>query len=168
MSKGREIRTFEYVNFGYEPVRDLLVRDTGKVFHDATKAATSRAEAVVAELRASIAGVEVGTDVTIQVHGTEQTPRGAKTAPSTRIRFAWKASKSPRLFPVMEAELAVYPLTPTETQLDFLGTYEVPLGPLGAAVDAMLGHRIAEASVHRFLRDVADYLRQRLGSATKP
>jgi len=68
----------------------------------------------------------------------------------------------PRLFPLMKAELSIYPLTTTETQLDFLGHYEPPLGALGKAMNAVAGHRIAEASVHRFVSDVAGYLRKAL------
>jgi hypothetical protein len=47
--------------------------------------------------------------------------------------------------------------------LDFNGLYEPPLGPLGKAVNAIIGYRIAEASVHRFINDVAGYLRKTLG-----
>ena len=164
MGKSRELRCYEYVNHPYEQVRDALTKDASKVFHDATKSATSRAESVVAELRASIGGVEVGTDISIAIHSVEENPRGVKTPPATRLQFEWQASKSPRLFPQMQAELAIYPLTATETQLDFSGRYEPPLGPLGSAVDAVLGHRIAEASVHRFLRDVAEHLKKTLDS----
>jgi hypothetical protein len=81
----------------------------------------------------------------------------------TRLSLAWEAADSPRLFPFMQAQLAVYPLTATETQLDFSGRYEPPLGALGTAMNAMVGHRIAEASVHRFLADVARHLRGELG-----
>ena len=70
----------------------------------------------------------------------------------------------PRLFPLMKAELFIYPLNATETQLDFVGLYEPPLGALGKAVNAIVGHRIAEVSVHRFVNDVAGYLRQALSS----
>jgi len=66
----------------------------------------------------------------------------------------------PRLFPLMKAEISIYPFTATETQLDFLGVYKPPLGLLGKAVNAIIGHRIAEASVHRFVSDVAAYLRK--------
>jgi hypothetical protein len=52
--------------------------------------------------------------------------------------------------------------TATETQLDFSGIYEPPFGVLGKAVDAVAGYRIAEVSVHRFVSDVAAYLRQTL------
>ncbi len=58
--------------------------------------------------------------------------------------------------------LTVYPLTATETQLNVLGRYDTPLGVVGSAVDALVGHRIAEASVHRFIGDVARYLRDRI------
>ena len=54
----------------------------------------------------------------------------------------------------------VYPLTATETQLDFLGFYEPPLGALGKAMNAIGGHRIADVTVHRFVSDVAGFLRQ--------
>ena len=66
----------------------------------------------------------------------------------------------PRLFPLMEGELSIYPLTSTETQLDFSGVYKPPFGPVGKTMNAIVGHRIAEASVHRFVDDVAGYLRQ--------
>ena len=68
----------------------------------------------------------------------------------------------PRLFPLMRAELSIYPLTATETQLDFKGFYEPPFGALGNAVNAIVGHRIAEASVERLVTDVAQYLRKNL------
>jgi len=66
------------------------------------------------------------------------------------------------LFPIMHAELSVYPLTATETQLDLQGRYAPPLGIVGGAVDAVVGHRIAEASVHCLVADVASYLREHL------
>jgi hypothetical protein len=77
----------------------------------------------------------------------------------TRVHFEWKAKQSPHLFPLMHAELSVYPLTGSETQLDFSGHYDPPLGLLGRGVDAVVGNRIADASIHRFVNEVAEYLR---------
>ena len=79
---------------------------------------------------------------------------------ATTLPVEWEASRSPRLFPVMKAEVSVYPITATETQIDFHGSYDPPMGALGTAMNAVAGHRIAEASVHRFVRDVATYLRE--------
>ena len=83
--------------------------------------------------------------------------------PTTRLQLEWEAARMAHLFPLMKADLSIYPITATETQLDFIGVYEPPLGPLGKAVNAMVGHRIAEVSVHRFVSDVAGYLRKTLG-----
>jgi hypothetical protein len=162
MSKGREIHCYDYVNHPYEQVRDALNKNALSVFQSATKAAASRAQAVAAELRADLGGIGLEAEIRISIKNIEEKPREAMAAPSSRLAIEWEAAKMPRLFPLMRAELSVYPLTSTETQLDFSGFYEPPLGPLGKAVNAIVGHRIAEASVHRFMADVAEYLRKEL------
>ena len=167
MTKGREIRSFDYVNHPYERVRAALTQDARAVFQAATRAASDRAKDVASALRVSIAGLEVSSDISISIHRIEEEQRGSGSSPSTRLELEWEASRSPGLFPLMKAELSLYALTATETQLDFAGTYTPPLGPLGTAVNAIVGHRIAEASVHRFLADVARYLRAELARDAK-
>jgi len=160
MSKGRHIRCFDYVNHPYAQVRDLLRADALAAFSRATRSAATRAEDVAAQLHVDVAGLRVGADIEIALHGIEETPGGpGHASPRTLLRLEWQARESARLFPLMRAELAVYPLTATETQLDFSGDYEPPLGVLGSAVDALVGHRLAEASIHRFVSEVAEYLR---------
>jgi hypothetical protein len=65
----------------------------------------------------------------------------------------------------MHAVLWAYALTPTETQLELEGKYAPPLGVVGKAVDAVIGHRIAQASMHRFIQEVAARLREELAPA---
>ena len=151
----REIRSFDYVNAPYERVRAALAKDATVVFRSATRAAAGRTHSVASALRVEIAGIELAKEIEISVKEVKEAPGSAVT----RLELEWKAAKAPGLFPLMRAELAVYPLTATETQLDFSGHYEPPLGWLGTAVDAAIGHRIAEASVHRFVSEVAHYLR---------
>jgi hypothetical protein len=167
MSKGREIRCYDYVNHPYERVRDALSHDALVVFQSATKAAASRAQSVAAELRVDIGGIALEADIKIHVKNVEEKGAEAMSTPVTRLRLEWEAAKMPRLFPFMKADLSIYPLTSTETQLDFSGVYEPPLGPLGKAMNAVAGHRIAEVSVHRFINDVAGYLRQTLARRTE-
>jgi hypothetical protein len=161
MGKGREIRCYDYVNHPYDHVSDALRQNALSVFQSATKAAASRAQSVAAELHIDLGGVGVKTDITISVKSIEEAT-DATSSPVTRLVLEWEAATMPRLFPLMKGELAIYPLTSTETQLDFLGTYEPPFGALGMAVNAVAGHRIAEVSVHRFIGDVAAYLRRAL------
>ncbi len=162
MSSGRNLRSYDYVNHPYDRVRDTLKQNAVAVFQSATKAAASRAESVAAELHVDFAGMGVKADIKIIVKGIEEKAPDATSNGSTRLLLEWEAATLPRLFPLMHGELSVYPLTGTETQLDFSGTYEPPLGGVGKTMNAIAGHRIAEVSVHRFVSDVAAYLRQAL------
>ena len=157
-----EIRCYDYVNHPYEQVRDVLSSDALAVFQSATKAAASRAQSIASALRVDIAGIGVETDIKISVNKIERKAAEAMADPITRLQLEWEAALRPRLFPLMTAELSIYPLTASETQLDFSGVYKPPLGALGKAVNTIVGHRIAEVSVHRFVSDVADYLRRTL------
>jgi hypothetical protein len=158
-----EIRSYDYVNHAYERVRDALRTGALDIFRSATRAATSRAQSLAAELRVEIGGIDVATGIDIAVEGIEDvdSPHG----PTTRMRLTWQAARRPQLFPLMDAVLSVYALTRTETQLDFAGRYDPPLGPLGTAIDAVAGRRIAEACVQRFVADVALHLRESLRAA---
>jgi len=164
MSKGFEIRCYDYVNHPYEKVRDALKREALDVFQRATKTAASRAQSVAAELHVDLGGIGVKADIRISVKDVEEKATDAASGPTTRLRLEWEAATAPVLFPLMKAELSAYPLTSTETQLDFLGLYEPPFSALGMAMNAVAGHRIAEASVHRFINEVAEYLRQALAT----
>jgi len=157
--KPREIRSYDYVNQPYEHVRDALRNNALSVFQSATKSAAVRAESLATELHVDLGAVGVKADVTVRINNIEETV-DTIASPTTRLQLEWQATTMPTLFPIMRAELAVYPLTGTETQLDFLGHYEPPFGPVGKAMDAIGGYLIAEASVHRFVTDVAGYLRQ--------
>ena len=157
----REIRSYDYVNHPYQRVRDALQKDAPAVFQSATKSAVSRAQSVATELHVDFGGIGIKADVKVSVKNIEE-KIDTMPSPTTRLLLEWEASTMPGLFPLMKAELSIYPLTPNETQLDFLGHYEPPFGALGKTINAIAGHRIAEVSVHRFLGDVAGYLRQTL------
>jgi hypothetical protein len=156
----REIRSFDYVNHPYSAVRDAIVKDPAGVLRAATNAAASRARAVAVALHVNIGPLDIATEIAVTVGKISEQTHDTPISQVTRIPIAWSAAQRAALFPIMNAELSVYPLTATETQLDFLGRYEPPLGVVGDALDATVGHRIAEASVHRLVSDVATYLRE--------
>jgi hypothetical protein len=162
MNRNLEIRSYDYVNHSYDRVRDALRQGAQAVFQSATKAAADRAQSVASELHVDIAGIGVKADIKITVQKVEENIRDGIGSPNMSLSLKWEAAQLPRLFPLMHAELLIYPLTPTETQLDFSGEYEPPFGAVGKAMNAIVAHRIAEASVHRFVADVAAYLRDTL------
>ena len=156
MTQPHALRAYEYVNRPYGAVRQALRADPVGIFGRATKGAAHRAGAVAASLRANIGSLEVGTDVTIEVGAIEELPDGPLGhVPTTRIPLTWKATRAAALFPSMEAVLTIYALSKDETQLDLRGEYRPPLGALGAAVDTIALGRLADASVHRFVADIA-------------
>ena len=164
MDTGREIRSYDYVNHSYERVRNALKSNALSVFQSATKAAASRAQSVASELRVDFGGIGVKTDINIVVKNIEEKTGDTSSDAQTRLHLEWEAATMPRLFPLMKGDLSVYPLTSTETQLDFCGVYEPPFGAVGKTMNAIVGHRIAEASVHGFVKEIAGYLRKSLDS----
>ena len=160
MSKKTSIRCFDYVNHPYEKVCKALTLHSNEVFHGATKSAETRAESVASGLHVKVAGIEFGKEILIDIKS--YTDVESRTKKELTIRLTWKAASAQQFFPTMNAELHVYPITAQETQLDFHGEYEPPLGVVGKAIDAMVGHRVAEATVHHFVNEVADYLRKNI------
>ncbi len=160
----KELHCYEYVNRPFAQVRDALALDAVGLFERATQTAAGRARSLVSSLKVSIAGLEVGKNVVIRVAHVEpdaQAP-GHLASQAIRLDLEWQAETSSALFPSMRASLLAYPLSANETQLDLRGTYEAPGGALGSAVDRLVGHRIAEASAHRFLDEVASRLSDEL------
>src|SRR5262245_17381618 len=138
MAKPHELRFYDYVNHPYAAVRDALLADLGGVFERGTKSATRRAEALAATLKVEVGAVEIGTDVVIEKIGVEERPEGpVGRAPTTFIKLRWKAARAAALFPSMEAELVVYPLSKNETQLELQGHYSPPLGAIGGTLDSL-------------------------------
>jgi len=157
-----KLRCYDYVNSPYAPVRDLMKGDAVGIFQRATRAAHTRAEVISANLHTSLGPIVVGTDIEIRVLDISEGV-SVRDAPITRIKLAWSAVHGAALFPSMQATLSIYPLTATETQLELDGDYTPPLGAIGAAIDLAAGHSVADATVLRFVQEVAEHLRHHPG-----
>jgi hypothetical protein len=159
----REIRAYDYVNQPYEAVRDALTNDAAAIFQRATKLAEGRSGELVAALSVNVRGLELSTDVQLSVGETREEQRsGSRLSRTLHVPLSWQAAQSPGLFPIMRGECLVYPLSSSETQIELQGHYQPPFGALGGALDAVAGHRVAEASIHRFVRAVVERLRHEL------
>lgn len=157
----RALYCHDYVNQPYSRVRAALLANPHHIFRQATAAAATN----TAALHVRVAGIDIGTDVAIQINGVVND--FAYDRPATKAILEWRAASNPRLFPAMKATLAVFALSPTETQLELRGEYQPPLGKVGEVLDAVAGHRLAQASVTRFLQEVAAWLREELAGITR-
>jgi hypothetical protein len=165
MRQPRKVRCYQYVEQPYDAVRKLLRERPLEVLQRATTTAAARADSLAAQLRVAVAGVEIGVAVKIHVTAIREEQSEGGLAPVTHVMISWEAAKTPALFPLMSAQLSAWPLSSGETQLQIEGEYRPPLGAVGDAIDAAVGHRIAEASVLRFLEDVVQQVRHELQPA---
>jgi hypothetical protein len=162
-----DLHCYDYVNQPYERVREQLLEDPRRLLRRASKVAAARAQALRAQLRAVARPLELAAQIEIRVSSIEGA-RSLLDDPSRRFLHELRAERAAAAFPVMHAILRAYPLTPTETQLELEGTYAPPLavaGEGGGSIDdltAVMGRRIAEASMLRFIQEVAVHLRAEL------
>ncbi|HEY3820115.1 MAG TPA: hypothetical protein VGL81_23285 [Polyangiaceae bacterium] len=166
MSEPRKLRYYQYVNRPYEQVHAILRHQPLALLQQATTSAAARAGALAASLHVSIGGIEVGVDVRPHVTRVREEKGVAGLSPVLVLEIGWEATRAPGLFPSMHLELSAWPLSSTETQLELAGEYRPPLGLVGNALNAVVGHRIAEASVHSFLDDVVEQMKRDLPTST--
>jgi hypothetical protein len=86
--------------------------------------------------------------------------RPARGANETWLPLSWEATGAPGLFPRMEADVVIARVGPELTHVALRGSYRVPLGVVGRALDRMLLHRVAEASVKAFVDRMGTALRE--------
>ena len=150
----RPFHCYEYVNREFAVVEAALAADPIPLLERAT-AAASGASKSSANLHVELGPIDVGTAIQLEVTNVER----ELSPPRTTLDLRWRAAKAQSAFPEMEAHLAIFPLSSTETQLDLVCNYQPPLGVVGQVIDRALLHGLAEASVARFLREVAAHLR---------
>jgi hypothetical protein len=161
MSKPHPLRCYQYVTRPYDRVREILRAHSLDILRAATASAAQRATTLTTTLRLEAGPLEVGVDVRAHVQGMRDETGVAGLPPITRIELSWEAARAPALFPSMRCTLSCWALSATETQLELDGEYRPPLGPIGSALDALVFHRVAEATVHRLLEDVCQEISTR-------
>jgi hypothetical protein len=161
MSEPRGLRCSEIVGRSYESVRELLTREPLKLLQRATASALGHSNSLIVKLRLDVARVEVGVDIRVLVRRIRDQPLAAGRSPELCVELLWEAMRMPTLFPTMLAEVFARPAS-NRTRLELSGSYWLPLGNFGKAVDVAVGHRIAESVIRRLLSDFAKQLESEL------
>jgi hypothetical protein len=79
----------------------------------------------------------------------------------TSLPLAWEPVDLEGLLPRLDANLELGALGPDRTQLAISARYRPPLGAVGQAIDRVLLHRVAEATVKDFLDRVGQAITDR-------
>jgi hypothetical protein len=123
-------------------------------------------QGLIARLRVGVAGLDVGVEVRVQLTGRPAEPAVAGLPEVSHLGVSWKAAHADALFPSMKGDLSATTLTFGDTRIVFEGVYTPPFNGVGKALDALIGHRVAEAAVQRFVLDVVEQIRRELPPAT--
>ena len=83
----------------------------------------------------------------------------------TSVPFTWEPVGLDGLLPRLNADLELGSLGEDRTQLAISARYRPPLGVVGRAVDRVLLHRVAEATLKDFLDQVGQAILSRAGGA---
>jgi hypothetical protein len=152
----RELHSYAYVNVRFDTVSRLLAENAQAVLQQATDDSAVEADTLSRTLRVNVGGFEVSKDVEVEVGEFRPTQITGSVVP-----LRWRAENGRLLFPTLEAELQVraVSLDPPVTQVLVSGSYDPPMGLIGAGADWLLLHRLAEATIHRFTSEVAAQLR---------
>jgi hypothetical protein len=103
-------------------------------------------------LRVGPGGADAGVSKLIRVH----TLTPIHTDLTTMVPMRWEATgMAGGLFPALDADLILVRAGRHQARLRLMGTYRPPLGRPGAALDRVILHRLATATVHAFLQELA-------------
>lgn len=100
-------------------------------------------------------GAAPGMSKLVEVHLLDVAVRGE----SAVLPLRWQATgPGSRLFPALDADLALTPVGEHATRLSLAGAYRPPLGPVGTGLDKAIFHTVAQATIRSLLTRVADAL----------
>jgi hypothetical protein len=100
-----------------------------------------------AHLDVDLAGVHFVKDVCFRVADYTDVPG---PLPMGRIQLSWEPIEHGDVYPAITADLEIEPIDEKRTMISLLASYEPPLGRIGAVVDRVAMHRVAEAALARF------------------
>ena len=78
---------------------------------------------------------------------------------SAVLALRWQAAgPGGRLRPALDADMSLTPAGEHSTRLSLAGVYRLPLDALGAGLDRVVSHKVADATVRSLLARVANVL----------
>jgi hypothetical protein len=138
--------------------RALVNSPTGWLSTMASEA-QARGDGLLGEVGVGPLGTRLGRRVAIQLGEPMRFPS------MTSLTLTWEPIGLEGLLPRLDADLELGSLGEDRTQLALSARYRPPLGVVGRAVDRVLLHRVAEATVKDFLDRLGQAILSQTGGA---
>lgn len=149
-------RYFIELPFPFATVEQALLSAPQDWVPGLARDAESRGELLLAEVGFGSDGHRAQKRVEIEIGAPYRFPS------KTILPVTWRATGAAGLFPVFDADIEVAPLGARRTQLSISARYKPPLGAVGRAIDRVLMHRVAEATIKDFLDRAGEALQGRV------
>lgn len=152
----RDLHAYAYVDVPFDLASRLFAENADAVLKHATDDVAEEAGKLSRTLKVNVGGFDVAKDVEVLIGDFEPAQLTRSSVP-----IEWHAENGRLLFPTLKARLDIVAvsLDPPLTQIELTGTYDPPGGAVGAGADRLLLHRLADATVYRFVHDIAMELR---------
>lgn len=151
----RDVFHFKTVEVPYEVARRFMRDDPTRIFTPTLDGGAGDCDHIAGSLEIDVDGIVMGADVTLEIGEFEEivTP-----LPLAKRRIGWHASEHESMFPILVGELEAFPFDVGRTQVTFTCHYRPPLSAVGAIVDTVYLHRIAEECLEKFFARLVDSL----------
>jgi hypothetical protein len=151
----RPLHAYTYADVAYDDAIEVLARDPDAILQRATDRSAAHGEELYANLAVDVGGFELGRDVVIELDEFQPVEVLRCVLP-----LRWRAARGHLLFPTVDGQLEIAAISfdPPRVQVTLTGAYDPPFGRAGELLDRVGPQRIAEAVVHRFVREVASRL----------
>lgn len=150
----RAIAVTRTCNVGFETAADLLAIDAVVVLRLATDAAVAETNDIVLNLVSKWAWFDVHEPVRADVGEL------SRTRYEVLVLLSWVADRRRRLLPAVTGHLSVTAISSRHTEVGFVGDYSPPTGLLPSVDERVLGRRVVDAAIGRFLDKVVAHLEQ--------
>jgi CBS domain-containing protein len=154
----RWIYADRYVGADPEVLARTLLERSAEVVEAATTGPRSELAvdgSLIVDLGARVAGVDLSKQVRVR---TGASYRADDQDDKVVLPVTWGAEPVRAAFPTFEGSLELESLDAGVAHVSLAGCYEVPLGAVGAMIDATLLRNVARSTAELLVRDVADAL----------
>lgn len=110
-----------------------------------------------AKLEVEMGGLHLAKEVVFRVSDYVDVPG---RLPMGRLQMSWEPVEQTDLYPVVTADLEIEPIDDDRTMVSLLASYDPPLGRIGAIVDRVAMHRVAQAALGRFFSNLLHEIRE--------
>ena len=150
------VRYYVTIDRPIEACREVLLESPEEWLPNLVQTSHGSGEQLLARMGFSILAVDVRKKAVVQLG------KAMQLRDWLHIPISWEAQPVSDFFPRFEGELQLVPISTAETKLALAGTYDPPLGDVGRAVDNLLMHTAAEATVKDFVEQLGRRLEKEL------